>query len=268
MRTSKGALMAQAYRPFETIRLAIIERLNRQRISLEVDLRVGGGILSYNADDFQDSSHDLHERIRLNEAKKDLPANGTIYVSAYAPNLDFLNDYVLTLRDKQVVAIEGEPWTAPAKTSLELIPSDRQAEARALVHDTVKRCLTLLRRSKRFTADKDAAPGVRISFHLSRKKSYGGRRGLSFALNHYLRHDTATLREYASFASDPDIGSISGPWQTVVKALVCHELAHWAQYDSGVTREKGLDYKLPHGSGFREIYAYLRTRILKGTDAH
>lgn len=261
--------MSKPYRPFETIHLALYERLNRKRLTIEVEKRVCGQKLSYNVDDFEEGQHDLYERHSLNGVKKDLPANGTIYVAAYTPdqNSVFLNDYILTLRDKQVVAIEGEPWIAPSKASDTAISPDRQGDARGLINATVKQGLTLLRRSKRFNASKAEAPKVRISFHPGRRKSYGGSRGLSFALNHFVRNDTAVLKEYASFANDPEIGTIAGNWQMVVKALVCHELAHWAQFAPDVVRESGLDYKSIHGSGFREIYAYLRTRILKSKDA-
>lgn len=261
--------MSQGYKPFETIRVALAERLHRTRLYLEVDLRVGAGISSFNVDDFGEAYHDLKKRCPLRDVLKELPESGVIYVSAYSPppQFDFLNDYKITLKDKQVVAVEDEPWSAPEK-KMSSVTKEREAEARQLVQQTIQDCLSILRQSSRFKAAEDAAPKVRISFHPSRRKSYGGKNGLSFALNHFVRSEQATLREYARFASDPIIGTLSGDWKTVTKALVCHELAHWAQVDPKVVREAGLDYKAPHGDGFRAIYAYLRSRILNHSHAN
>jgi hypothetical protein len=255
-----------SYQKFSTIRLAIKERLGRVPFKLEVELREGNGIQSYNVDDLE-GLNDLHMSTPLAEAKKELPANGRIYVRAYSYNHDFLNDYLLTIKDSQVVAIDGKPWEAPPKAFQDPALKARQMEVEAIIQGTVKKLVTLLRRSKRFHADKKAAPRVRISFSRGRKSSRGGRRGVSFAVYRYSINDTCTLKEYAHFENDPEIGSYTGHWKDVLKVLVAHEVAHWAQYSSLVKREPGLDYSRSHGSGFREIYRYLRTYLMKDINA-
>jgi len=84
------------------------------------------------------------------------------------------------------------------------------------------------------------------------------------------------LKEYASIADKPVIGTIKGDQETVLKALCAHEVAHWwhhallaQQYGpKWGHHKKGIDS--PHGKRWQMIYADLRTMFVnpetKGTN--
>lgn len=252
------------YRPFATVRLAIVDRVWHKQFYIEVDERVWpDGTVSYNLDAQPDDLSDLNQRDRWSDIKqKDLPANGRILVSIYSRKTDdYMNDYVLTLQGKQVVAIDGVPWQAPPPAPR--IKPLRNEEAETLVHATVKSLLASLRRSKEYHWNGEQPPLVRISFSPARRLSRGGRDGLWFNLAQWMREGELNFPEYAALSRDPRIGSIRGPWQTIVKVIVAHELAHWVQYSSDVTKPPGRDYARPHGIGFQEIYGFLRAKVTR-----
>ena len=153
----------------------------------------------------------------------------------------------------------------------------RECAAECLVLETVEKLMFALRRSKTYKVAAKVSPTVKISFNPRRRKSYGGTKGLRFALNHFvnlrvygddgIKYEPVsedyqvTLKEYTSFADSPDIGTISGNWRLIVRVLVAHELAHWIQYTKSVTKPADVDYRKPHGVGFQEIYYFLRSRV-------
>lgn len=249
-------------KPFSTIRLAVESSASRRNLGIEVSLRANDTITSYNLDDFPQEDDDMADAYPLSDVKKELPRDGRILVYARSRrDDDYYNDYVLTLKDAQVVEIDGQAWQAPPEIRKKPAP-EMHKEATELVHSTVKSLLTLMRRSKAIHWSGESAPRVRISFHPKRRISRGGLSGLSFGLNHWMRHGELTFSEYASYRQDPEIGAIKGPWQTIVKVIVAHELAHWAQYSGAVRRPSGPDYRKPHGDGFQDIYRFLRRKVL------
>lgn len=71
--------------------------------------------------------------------------------------------------------------------------------------------------------------------------------------------------EYRRFADDPTIGTFwSFDWGDCLRAFVCHEMAHAIQktIPRRVGRHRGIDYRTPHGTGFRSVYATLRREIV------
>ena len=71
--------------------------------------------------------------------------------------------------------------------------------------------------------------------------------------------------EYPAIAKDPEIGNLYGPADDELKplaTLLCHELAHVIDYNSGEVRIGGRKYGpcgSVHGTKWREIYRLLRT---------
>lgn len=99
-------------------------------------------------------------------------------------------------------------------------------------------------------------------FSKNRRQSYGGKKGISLALRHWVRDGVIAFPEYASFRGDPEIGRTVGDWQHVVRVLVAHEMAHWVQRSSAIVKPAGLDYLSSHGAGgFKEIYRFLRNKV-------
>jgi len=254
-----------AYQKFATIRLAVAWKLAPcSRFSIEISERSNKTVTSFNLDDFPEDDSDMADCWSLSAAKKQLPESGRILARAYAkPDGDFLDDYVLTLSGCQVVAINGAPWTPPVVShQSKKASSARQKEADLLVRSTVKKLLTSLRRSKDYHWNGKNAPAIKVSFSPKRRLSRGGINGLSFALSRWVRDGQLRFPEYAAFRSDPDIGETTGDWMHVVKVLAAHELAHWVQYSRDVVKPAGVDYRKPHGVGFREIYRFLRLKVV------
>lgn len=264
-------------RPFSTIKIVAEDVTGLKNPRIDVVIHHGcllnGSVGSsvnicdfVNTDGFEHTAHKV-EVIPFSDAKTRLPVDGRIRVHIY-PNDDFYHrnrgwafrriSRTLDIKGGQVSAVNGREWIAT-----------REIESSAIIHDTVKRLLMVLRRSKAYTWNGRNQPKVKISFHPRRVKSLGGVNGLSFALHPFIRdelsllQEKATLHEYASFADDPDIGTISGNWRIVIKALVAHEMAHWAQYSRDVTKKGwAIDYRKPHGVGFQEIYRFLRLKAV------
>lgn len=117
---------------------------------------------------------------------------------------------------------------------------------------------------------------VRFSFAPKVVKSRGGKKNgkpyLSFALSRMGVFETTgmkTWREYASFAEDPDIGSVANcSLDEYIVLLVAHELSHVVQFElRSMIRSGALtdwcgcsesDLKKGHGVGWRLIYKILR----------
>lgn len=80
----------------------------------------------------------------------------------------------------------------------------------------------------------------------------------------YLRRKITKIWEYKSFAEDSVIGSVEmADPETVLLAVVAHEVAHYVQYRAGPhTYWLRRHFSKPHGQGFRQIYRILRSRIV------
>lgn len=118
---------------------------------------------------------------------------------------------------------------------------------------------------------------VRLDFSPRRRCSWGGRRDgenfISLALyNHYdnkLRNFPASFKEYASFASDPIIGSVLYvDWKVALLALITHELSHAIQFSAigeNMIAANGLtqsEQAKPHGIIWKKIYRDLRIKFV------
>lgn len=103
------------------------------------------------------------------------------------------------------------------------------------------------------------------------KNSYGGYRDPKAKkwINALSRVNLATgdgvWMEYPAIAKDPEIGNLYGERNDELKplaTLLCHELAHVIDYNSGEVRVNGRvygNYRSVHGTKWREIYRLLRT---------
>lgn len=124
-----------------------------------------------------------------------------------------------------------------------------------------------------------------LSMSSRRKNSRGGANAkgpfVNIAARHwmYLASDNQERRynffEYAQFAKHPVIGSVFARPRIVFNTLCAHELSHAIQY---AARVKPVDYKpmkanlnidheclyMPHGRGFRAVYAEVRTLLING----
>lgn len=254
-----------SYRPFATIRLALERKIGHRNFSIEVSARANKNTTSFNLDDFPEDDSDMYDAHPLAGVKNQLPHDGHLLLYTYSrSNGGFLDDFVVTLKNAQVIEVEGKPWIAPAPAAKPGTKANvLHVEARALVHATAKKLLAALRRSKVYDMDKSVTPAVKISFSLKRRRSYGGEKGISLALGHWVRDGEIIFPEYAAFRGDPEIGRTSGDWQHVVAVLVAHEMAHWVQRSISIAKPVGLNYRLPHGAGFREIYRFLRKHAIK-----
>jgi len=80
-----------------------------------------------------------------------------------------------------------------------------------------------------------------------------------------LEEGFAWWHEYRSFSKDPEIGDLYGPAEDKLMplaALLCHELAHVIDYNSGTVRVDGLTWGPSgsvHGNKWKAIYRLLRT---------
>jgi len=165
--------------------------------------------------------------------------------------------------------------TRPAKTAQQAEQEAAQAAFRQEVEAEARRMIqhacALLRKSESpmtppsgFHADMV----IKMSWHPNRVSSNGGywkgKPHLSLVLKN-MKPDAVTLKdEYAHIEQSPVIGSFRGPWQVRLAGVIAHEVAHAAQFTAkfkrgSVFRTVGKrDLSPTHGSGWQEIYRYLR----------
>ncbi len=115
---------------------------------------------------------------------------------------------------------------------------------------------------------------VRCDYSPHRRCSWGGRRNgvnfISLALNHYEKARVAntpiTFNEYASFATNPVIGSVTKvEWSTALSALIAHEIAHAVSLGSikeDVASAHGSANTGKHGFLWKTIYRKLRVNFV------
>lgn len=129
-------------------------------------------------------------------------------------------------------------------------------ETEQFIEETVRRLLAAPE-LKKLGVSTRAQP--KITHRWTAGKSRGGVKGLSFALwQHVMKPENgAVFKEYASFASDPEIGNFTGTRQQCLSILAAHELAHWVQYSPKVKRPE-MRWRPPHGEGFRVVYRLFR----------
>ena len=101
---------------------------------------------------------------------------------------------------------------------------------------------------------------VKLDWSPHRKTSRGGKYKTGYGINMAMIPSTTLgdgiLKEYASFAKDPEIGSIFyGRVENILKCLIVHECAHVVQY---------YLYKKcrPHGPEFKNVYRWLRKELI------
>ncbi|WP_415913058.1 hypothetical protein [Neptuniibacter sp. QD37_11] len=120
---------------------------------------------------------------------------------------------------------------------------------------------------------------LKISWSEGRSSSWGGTRNgkpyISLAVADIKLGKTQyTFNEYSHIAQLKEIGSCKGSREVYLASLIAHELAHVAQHYSKITKDYGdfteMDaqgkasicmpkiLKVSHGSGWQEIYRYLR----------
>lgn len=143
--------------------------------------------------------------------------------------------------------------------AIDTLGLERVESSEAIIAETIDYLLKSpeLRRNGLILEKRSVRPlvGFRWVHGLSR----GGRAGVRFAmLGHASKPDAgAKFVEYARLASDPVMGSYEGTREGCLRILAAHELAHWLQHSSQVTRPRG-SYRQPHGTGFQLIYWVLR----------
>tara|TARA_R110001583_G_scaffold145800_1_gene297791 strand:- start:1412 stop:1987 length:576 start_codon:yes stop_codon:yes gene_type:complete len=95
--------------------------------------------------------------------------------------------------------------------------------------------------------------------------SYGSSLGIIIDVSGFRKKSTF-LSEYSSYAKDPLIGdAITDDPEVVLFAIVCHEVAHWAQMNSRLARKMKRykdSFRKPHGRCFQSIYKYLRIALV------
>lgn len=142
----------------------------------------------------------------------------------------------------------------------------------AAVTCAVKQCKNLF--IERRWVNSDWNPKVVTSFSRRRARSWGGKRNgipfISLSLHHFINKTTATMHEYKSFERDPEIGTISGPTEQVIRALVAHEMCHAAQF-SGVAANAAKiagNYKdlRGHGRVWKNMYRETRRALVNGNN--
>ena len=133
--------------------------------------------------------------------------------------------------------------------------SDRAVEARGYAKDRARLLAAFIQQTR-----PSFSLVYKVDMSPQRRRSWGGKRRsqehpfISLALARFVQREFVDFREYASFASDPVIGSLYGVhWKIAIDALVAHEVAHALVGDLG---HGG------HGGEWQVAYALLRTWLL------
>jgi hypothetical protein len=168
------------------------------------------------------------------------------------------------------------PQSKVSYSSLEVVysRSEDKLKAEEMVNRITDVCCQCL--IKNYNIPRDWRPTVKVDVSVRRKVSCGGVKipgrvfessnygFISIAASKYLpKNFTGYVPEYKSYESDPVIGAATTrDWRIGLMVLVSHEVSHALQYYIYFSSEdKSARYKKPHGDGFKEIYALLRSVI-------
>lgn len=222
----------------------------------------------YGYENFQSAKFDLNEvRVDIEEgpcscvgfeyAFQFLPRTGRARVAAWGIHQRNLTLFDLDIREHQLVAINGKPVELPADRQSWFAPPIKP-EVESFITAKVEELLQAIQDQTDFEWDGLGEPKVVIDWNPDTKWSRGSASRIKIAVANWIFEESVHFPEYPSFRSDPTIGAITGTWQTAISVLVAHELAHWAQCSDHVKKSKPLNYRAPHGDGYKHIYRQLR----------
>lgn len=177
------------------------------------------------------------------------------------PDGDFENTFELPV---EALNVAEEKSRAKGSTYRQLViaeqGNDEVIRVEKLVNDYALECTSYFQ--SLFTI-KLSEMTIKTRWHFGR--STGGKNGISVGVG-YLYASRYSFRyrfeEYAAISKDEDIGDFwSGDRTDHVKALVCHEAAHFIQAHTRGSNLPSYDYRKPHGNGWRFIYRVLRQKL-------
>lgn len=148
-----------------------------------------------------------------------------------------------------------------------------QKEAEQLVEATLAECMSVAKSHRDVFDHRFSVPELTMSWAANRTRSRGGvRRGkpiVSIAMGCHVPTEIPEVEgyymtEYSHIRNSKRIGAFhSVDWRDVVKAVVCHEVAHSIQYQP--LYQFNQFYQKPHGDGWRTLYGKLRDELVNGS---
>lgn len=261
-------LATEQLRPFASVLPAVRSEVRRKRVNLEIVGFMSDEGLTLEYDRAISTESDIH-MFGWREARSMMPADGRVEAWIYDPGEGgLLAECLLTLKEKQVVAIDGQP-VDPQRLTARWGTSSRSALGRgekavleAEVRSTAEAILDLVQRMPGFSYSHP--PQIRCSTARSRTHSLGGPAGISIALRYYRGlPERIQHHEYSRIRRDPEIGALGWiGWRDHLKAVVAHEMAHWVHLSSAARypHEQGAD-AAPHGRAWQEIYRIFRRHL-------
>jgi hypothetical protein len=157
-----------------------------------------------------------------------------------------------------------------------MIPT--QADLKTYLLEEIDEQVRFIREFFSVEWDVEVAYTFAAGVHRSRGGYKNGKPYVKFALHRFL-NGTSGFQEYASYNADLTIGGITtGHWESCIKVLVAHELAHAFQFSVMRSEQIRVAYmsnvpeyhghgdvvgqmRAGHGAGFKRIYRILRKHV-------